>query len=247
MWGDTSFGAAGLNTATSYSSPKQVGSLTNWSTLSMGGFYTAYAVKTDGTAWSWGYGGDGGLGLGSTTSRSSPTQIGALTDWLAISAGYYHAAAVKTNGTIWTWGGNSVGQLGLNNSNVYSSPKQVGALTTWATLKAGSKSQNYGVKTDGTLWVWGAGTNGALGNGSTTDRFSPVQIGALTTWANVYPGMFFCQATTTLGALWTWGGNSNGELGLGNTTNYSSPKQVGTGTGWILPVRSSASHTIAIR
>ena len=246
-WGANAFGSLGLGNSTYYSSPKQVGALTDWSKISMSGFYWCMAIKTDGTLWTWGYNGYGQLGDGSTTTRSSPVQVGALTDWLQVSAGYYHTAGIRTNGTIWGWGRNLNGQLGLSDNGSRSSPVQIGALTDWYSLKSGSKSHTYGIKTDGTLWAWGAGTSGALGNGSTTDRFSPVQVGALTTWANVYPGMFFCQATTTAGALWAWGDNGYGRLGLGNTTSISSPAQVGSLTGWVMPSRGSGSHTIAIR
>ena len=246
-WGSNTFGSLGLGNTTYYSSPKQLGALTTWSKVSMGGFYSGSAIKTDGTLWSWGYNGYGLLGDGTTITRSSPVQIGALTNWLQVSAGYYHSVAIKTDGTAWSWGRNNQGQLGLSNINNYSSPKQIGVLTTWSSVKAGAKSTSYGIKTDGTLWAWGAGGSGALGNNSTLDRSDPQQIGALTNWANVYPGYFFCQATTTAGALWTWGDNGYGRLGIGNTTNYSSPKQVGSGTGWIPPLRVGASHTIAIK
>jgi alpha-tubulin suppressor-like RCC1 family protein len=59
-----------------------------------------------------------------------------------------------------------------------------------------------------------------------------VQIGALTTWANIAMGTNLSMATKTDGTLWSWGDNSNGQLGLGNITNYSSPKQVGASTSW---------------
>jgi alpha-tubulin suppressor-like RCC1 family protein len=47
------------------------------------------------------------------------------------------------------------------------------------------------IKTDGTLWSWGAGTAGALGLGNITDYSSPKQVGASTTWTTVTSGSYF--------------------------------------------------------
>ena len=87
--------------------------------------------------YSWRFNSSGQLGLGNTTDYSSPKQVGALTNWLNISAGAYSSTASKTDGTIWAWGENGFGQLGLGNTTNYSSPKQVGALTTWFAASRG--------------------------------------------------------------------------------------------------------------
>ena len=99
-WGDNGRGQLGLNNRTSYSSPKQVGSLTNWSSVNTTGAQS-YAIKTDGTLWAWGFGNNGALGLGNTTNYSSPKQVGALTNWLQVSGGYNCFLAIKTDGTLW--------------------------------------------------------------------------------------------------------------------------------------------------
>jgi alpha-tubulin suppressor-like RCC1 family protein len=75
----------GLGNSTDYSSPKQIGALTTWLTITAGG-YRGMAIKTDGTLWAWGRNSYGHLGLGDTTHRSSPTQVGALTSWSKVSA-----------------------------------------------------------------------------------------------------------------------------------------------------------------
>jgi len=100
-WGAGYSGQLGLGNTTNYSSPKQVGSLVTWASISGGAAFTL-AIKLDGTMWSWGSNGSGQLGLGNTTGYSSPKQIGALTSWLKVSAGSYSCAAIKTDGTIWT-------------------------------------------------------------------------------------------------------------------------------------------------
>jgi alpha-tubulin suppressor-like RCC1 family protein len=230
-WGKNNFGQLGLGNTTYYSSPKQVGSLTNWSSISSGNVHTV-ALKTDGTLWAWGKNNSGQLGLNNTTSYSSPKQVGALNNWLFVKASGYFTAAIKTDGTLWTWGQNYHGQLGLGNTTYYSSPMQVGSLTTWATLTL-TYFDMLAIQTDGTLWGWGYNVDGEIGIGNKTNYSSPKQVGALTNWQNVYsgdvPSVF---ATKSDGTLWSWGLNTSGQLGLGNTTNYSSPKQIGALTTW---------------
>jgi len=234
-WGRGYGGSLGQGNATDYSSPVQVGALTDW--LDVASAYTlSMALKTDGTLWMMGKGENGQLGQGNTDNHSSPVQVGALTTWSKIAAGGWWAAALKTDGTIWAWGDNGSGQLGQGNTTDYSSPVQVGALTTWLQVAGGNYFNNgtaMAIKTDGTLWAWGEGSAGELGDGTTVDKSSPVQVGGLTTWAQCSPGYKQSQALKTDGTLWAWGYNGEGQLGQSNTTNTSSPVQVGSLTTWV--------------
>ena len=246
-WGYNNYGQLGLNNTTSYSSPKQVGSLTTWSKVACATIAFTVATKTDGTIWSWGSNTNGSLGLGNLTDYSSPKQIGALTNWLNVSAGYNTVIATKTDGTLWTWGRGNSGQLGLGNTTGYSSPKQVGALTNWLNIAgSGSGYSNMATTTSGTLYSWGDNSYGQLGLGDTTNRSSPTQVGSLTTWSKIALRSNGALATKTDGTLWVWGRNNNGQLGLGNTTNYSSPKQVGSSTTW-LSVAAGFFHSITTK
>jgi alpha-tubulin suppressor-like RCC1 family protein len=139
-WGDNTVGGLGLGNTTNYSSPKQVGALTNWSTTSNAQNYGMVAIKTDGTLWTWGNNSAGQLGLGNTTNYSSPKQVGASSDWYKSFATINASFVIKTNGTLWSCGNNSVGQLGLGNTTYYSSFKQIGSLTTWQRIAGG---QNF--------------------------------------------------------------------------------------------------------
>jgi alpha-tubulin suppressor-like RCC1 family protein len=181
--------------------------------------------------YAWGRNSIGQVGDGTNASRSSPVQIGNLTNWIKVSAGLYHTASTKTDGTLWTWGSNSVGRLGDGTSVNRSSPVQVGALTNWSQVSAGG-NHTACVKTDGTLWTWGAGSNGQLGNSLAGLTYSPIQVGALTNWAQVSAGSSRTACVTTAGTLFTWGRNSYGYLGQNNTIDRSSPVQVGALTNW---------------
>ena len=92
-WGANTQGQLGLGNTTYYSSPKQVGSLTTWTSMQAGRNH-ALAIQSDGTLWSWGQNNYGQLGLGTVTYYSSPKQVGALTNWLKVSAGSYYLLAL---------------------------------------------------------------------------------------------------------------------------------------------------------
>jgi len=169
----------------------QVGSLTTWAAASAG-WKSSYGISTGGTLFAWGDNASGQLGQGDQTSRSSPVQVGSLTDWKKVVGFGDTFVAIKTNGTLWTCGEGSAGQLGDSSTVDKSSPVQVGSLTTWSTIKGGGYTLNTAAtKTDGTAWAWGQNTVGKLGDGSTTTRSSPVQIGALTDWVGVGVGQEF--------------------------------------------------------
>ncbi len=236
-WGQGGYyGQLGHNNLINYSSPVQVGALTDWLVVGAGRYF-CHAIKTDGTLWGWGRNVEGNLGTGNTTAYSSPVQIGALTNWLRVAGGgaAEWAAAIKTDGTLWVMGNNASGQLGLGDIAQRSSPVQVGALTTWSNVTCGMLYA-LAIKTDGTLWAWGEGNDGPLGQGNTIDYSSPVQVGALTTWAAIAAGGDSTTGSTstvkTDGTAWLWGAGNYGALGLGNTTNYSSPVQLGALTTW---------------
>jgi alpha-tubulin suppressor-like RCC1 family protein len=185
--------------------------------------------------WGMGDGVDGRLGNNSTIDRSSPVQtISGGTNWAEISAGCTTVAAIKTNGTLWLWGSGGSGRLGNNSTVDRSSPVQtVSAGTNWRQVSVGNWSVGA-IKTDGTLWLWGAGANGKMANNSVVDRSSPVQtISGGTNWKQVSSGDNFLGAIKTDGTLWMWGCNTNGELGTNNVVHSSSPVQtVSAGTNW---------------
>jgi len=232
-WGlnGANYGQLGLNDTVSRSSPVQIGALTTWYKIAAGDRHVL-AIKTDGSLWSWGAYGSGRLGLNDAAiSRSSPVQVGGLTNWYEVAAGEAHSIAVKTDGTLWAWGFNSNGQLGLGDTANRSSPVQVGALNNWYEVAAGA-SFSVAIKTDGSLWSWGFNNAGQLGQNNTVARSSPVQIGALTTWYQVATSNSSTLAIKTDGSLWAWGYNGYGQLGQNDTNYRSSPVQVGALTTW---------------
>lgn len=132
---------------------------------------------------------------------------------------------------------------------------QVGA-DKYVAVDVGSRHYAM-VKTDGSLWVSGYNTDGALGlgtvdaSGLNLDRYapvnaSPVQVGALTDWHSVSCGTLVTHAIKTDGTLWSWGRNTSGQLGSNSTEHRSSPVQVGTSTDWS-KVRSGYGRVFCIK
>lgn len=224
-------GQLGLGNTTTISTLTQVGALTDWnlSKISSSGINCA-VIKSNGTLWLWGYNGMGLLGQNDIVHRSSPTQVGALTNWKEISISG-HALAIKTDGTLWAWGANGYGQQGYTSVHT-SSPTQVGSLTDWKSISTGNAHSLF-IKIDGSLWCCGDNTYGQLGKGYLSSNIqSPVQIGSLTNWSKIAALGNSSFAIKNDGTLWAWGYNGNGQLGLGNITTMSSPTQVGSLTNW---------------
>jgi alpha-tubulin suppressor-like RCC1 family protein len=260
-WGNNDRGGLGQNNLTNRSSPVQIPG-TNWVTGNVDGMSKHignFALKTNGTLWAWGSNEYGALGLNNKIEYSSPVQIPGTT-WDGIYANGHNdnapIFATKTDGTGWAFGSNTEGQLGLNgpvgDNARRSSPVQIPG-TNWAQFGSNAYSRTaYGIKTDGTMWVWGRGHYGQLGlnEGGPTRYSSPVQLPG-TTWKQVdgdHGGTTL--AVKTDGTLWAWGFNQLGGAGHNQSgpgaPKYSSPVQVGTDTDWVR-VRHSDEATYAFK
>jgi len=237
-WGNNSYGQLGNNSTVNRSSPvTAIGTNSEWVDIGVG-TDSALAVKSDGSLWTWGNNGSGQLGTNNAINRSSPgTTVGAGNDWMKVAANVDNYYAIKTTGLIYSWGNNYGGALGLGDTINRSSPVTVvGTSTTtpWIKVAAGYYSA-AAIKTDGTLWTWGANYGGQLADGTTVNKSSPVTVaGGGTTWKEIAAGRTHMLAVKTDGTLWSWGNPTYGQLGINNAgTARSSPGTVaGGGTTW---------------
>ena len=236
-WGRNVVGQLGINAGINRSTPVTTfAGGTNWKQVSSGGYLCA-AIKTDGTLWTWGQGTYGQLGTNDTTQRRTPvTTFAGGTNWKQVSAGFRYCAAIKTDGTLWTWGRGADGQLGNNSTTNRSTPVTTFAgETNWKQVSSGGYSC-AAIKTDGTLWTWGSGSNGRLGTNDATQRNTPVTTFAGgTNWKQVSVGLRHCAAIKTDGTLWNWGLETSGQLGNNNNTSSPISTPVTTfagGTNW---------------
>jgi alpha-tubulin suppressor-like RCC1 family protein len=237
-WGTAILGQLGNAQLTSRSIPVTTfAGGTNWKQVSSGSGNTA-AIKTDGTLWTWGSQSSGRLGNAVTTGNiSTPvTTFAGGTNWKQVSSGGGHTAAIKTDGTLWTWGGGGSGRLGNAVTTDVSTPVTTFAGgTDWKQVAAGD-AHTTAIKTDGTLWTWGNGGSGRLGNGiiAFVSRSTPVTTFAGgNNWKQVSSGSQHTAAIKTDGTLWTWGAGSDIQLGNNATTNVSTPVTTfAGGTNW---------------
>jgi alpha-tubulin suppressor-like RCC1 family protein len=249
-WGNNVYGQLGLGDTTARSSPVQIGTDTNWSSITCGMYFGA-AIKTNGTLWIWGSNYYGQLGLGDLYARSSPVQVGTNTDWANVYGGEQFCVARKTNGTLWVWGNNRTGRFGNGYvSSSSSSPVQIGSQTDWSAFGKGStKLSSMALKTDGTLWTWGRRQEGQGGIGNfITATSSPAQAGSSTDWSSFHAGQYHVLAIKTNGTLWAWGRNTYGQLGQNFTsTRIRSPVQIGTDADWAFCRAVSYNGSMAIK
>ena len=215
--------------------------------ISAGDYHTV-AIKEDGTLWSWGLNNQGQLADSSATQRNTPVQeITKSTDWSYVSAGGWHTVAIKEDGTLWSWGRNDEGQLGDGSTDNRNTPVQEITKSTYWLLVSTGYGYTVAIKKDGTLWSWGNNDYGQLGDGTTTDRNTPVQeITKSTDWSYV-SAEYHTVAIKEDGTLWSWGWNYYGQLGDSSTDNSNTPVQeITKSTDWSY-VSAGGWHTVAIK
>ena len=208
--------------------------------------------------WTWGLGNAAQLGNNSATSVSTPVTTSAGgTNWKQVDCGSVHTAAIKTDGTLWVWGDGSSGRLGIGLlaaiTNKSTPVTTFAGGSNWKQVSCGGNNSGPGhtaaIKTDGTLWTWGQGPRGQLGDNTGTTRSTPVTTFAGgTNWKQVSAGGVHTAAIKTDGTIWIWGNGSSGQLGNGITTGGAATPVTtfAGGTNW-KQVSGGGSHTAAIK
>ena len=116
----------------------------------------------------------------------------------------------------------------------------------WKTIAAG-RYYTMAIKSDGTLWGWGANNFGQIGDGTTVDRPTPVQVGSDTHWSKVYAKFSHTIGIKDDGTLWAWGYNRYGQLGDGTIADKHEPRQEPSkSTNWTMAA-IGYYHTVALK
>jgi len=231
-------------------------SFLNSITAIMGGEMHNVALKSDGTVWAWGANFLGQLGDGTTNYATTPVQTGLLstpplTSVTKLGGRPYFSLAVRTDGTIWAWGMNQVGQMGNGTVSPFvtipglvSNSSPGSAINNPLQVTCGYQF-GAALLTNGTVWTWGSGSHGELGNGTTGSSYIPGPVAGLSNITAISAGWFHILARKSDGTAWGWGNNTSGELGDGTTNNRSSPVQV-LNLSNVVAVSGGDSHSSAL-
>ncbi|MEQ9098000.1 MAG: cadherin domain-containing protein [Imperialibacter sp.] len=221
-WGYNFDGVSGIGTNVETLIPTKVGTENNWQSVDQGvGF--AVGTKTNGEVFAWGveyYGEEN-----TNTDYESNTFFTAVrvtedNDWVSMVGGYTCQFGIKDDGSLWFWGNTGRGESGMGLTYFSSRiPVQLGTDTDWEFIDS-EIWVNYALRSDGTLWSWGAfyGDNLGLGLAPGSDDVNvPTQVGSDSDWRIVAIDEYLGYAIKEDGRLFR----------LGNTVT-----QVGVDSDW---------------
>lgn len=218
--GYNTYGQLGVNSTQTWTVPRPVvgssgvGTLTNIIQIDAGS-HSSVALRNDGTVWAWGNGAHGTMGSGSGNNYY-PEQVLGLPQIIKISIKGKHVLALDINGLIWAWGANTFGQVGNNTFTDVYSPVQVldqtGTNVLDSIVEIGTgMMHSFAIHSDGTAYSWGSNNNGQLGDGTTIDRYYPVEIlgpggsGLLDNIVELEGGHVLSVARKSDGTIYCWG------------------------------------------
>ncbi len=197
--------------------------------ISTGKYHTCAVTEADGVK-CWGYNGLGQLGDGTTDDSLTPVDVVGLTDTVItdISAGDDHTCALTVEGEVKCWGKNVSGQLGNGETTNSSTPVDVIGLTDVVVVDISASAYHTCAVTEaGGVRCWGGNGDGQLGDGTDTNRTTPVDVDVLTSGViNVSTGENHTCVITDTNGVKCWGDNSRGQLGTGDNKSSRVPVTV---------------------
>nr|WP_246525805.1 hypothetical protein [Geomobilimonas luticola] len=246
-WGANNYYQIGDGSYAHRFAPVPVPSLTSGVTAVAAGGEHSLVVKADGSLWGWGYNGSGQLGPGGYYV-STPTLIqGMESGVVAAAGGKYHSLAVKSDGSVWAWGYNNYGQLGNGTTTQSTTPVQVLPAGSDIIAVAAGEYHSLALKSDGTMLAWGTNWYRQLGDGTYTQRNTPVPVtGVGSGVIAIAAGKSHSLAVKADGSVWAWGENSYGQVATANAGFPNPVSTLGAGSG-IIAVAAGANHSFAVK
>ncbi|GIF42763.1 chromosome condensation regulator RCC1 [Actinoplanes xinjiangensis] len=174
-----------------------------------------------------------------------------------VDVGGEHTCAVTGDGRTYCWGVGRDGRLGNGDLvdqprpvRVTPSPVPTAPAPARPTVELVAGLAHTCLRDDrGTAYCWGRNDEGALGNGSTTDRARPAAVSAPAgvTFRQLAPGGFHTCGIGSDTRTYCWGAGDHGQLGNGGTMHRTRPTAVDTpGDVTFTGLASGKDHTCAI-
>jgi len=202
-------------------------------------------LTNDHTVWTWGYNRDGTRGY-NTTDNFTAAPVPNMTGVKDISAHSTNCFAIKYDGTIWGWGSNNYGSIGDGTTGMKCNPVLVKGLPPNIISISTSGVHTLALDNQGNVWAWGSNRYGNLGDGTTNDHLTPVQV-PIDHVKDIEAGGYLSIALKDDGTVWTWGDNQQGELGDGSSDTYKmTPVQV-SGLSDIIAISTNGGNVMALK
>jgi hypothetical protein len=246
-WGYNGHNELGNGTTTDRWMPVDVSGLSGGVTAIAAGLRHGCALTSSGAVKCWGYNYYGQLGDGTTSNRSTPVDVSGLSGGVTAIAGAFHSCAITRAGGVKCWGLNDYGQLGDGTTSGRSTPVDVSGLSGGVTAIAVGSAHSCALSSAGGVKCWGANYYGQLGDGTTSDRSTPVDVSGLRGGVTaIAVGSAHSCALSSAGGVKCWGLNSAGQLGDGTTRNRSTPVDVSGLRGGVTAIAAGGRHSCAL-
>ena len=251
-WGWNEMGQLGYgsNSPSFKLSPMEVSGVANVTDIALGGGHSCVMIVS-GDVWCWGRNDYGQVGDGRAdgSEQHIPTEV--ITNAMSIALGYHHSCAVLKGGKVMCWGWNERGQLGDGGTTDSNTPVEVSGIDNAISIALGGfdswGGHSCAVLTDGKVKCWGWNERGQLGDGTTIQRTTPVEVSGIMNATSIALGSGHSCALLTDGKVMCWGYNIEGSVGDGSNVNRFSPVEVsGITNATSIAVGVGSVHSCAI-